>query len=186
MTNARRLTAASAALTLALALAGCAPAVDSIAPGGTTPDASAETPGNPNENEPGDEPDAPAQQAASCEWDAPKLPEQTPVAPEGTAGDLATVLVGSWQFTHYDEGNGFEPMDDTDIRYVFPSADHLIYCQHVPGATEHAENEADITIEGTTIFPPSPHKGFGVLAWSADTMLWQNNYDDSTFLLVRR
>lgn len=103
MTTLRRLTVVSAALALALGLAGCAPEVDSAGPG------------------------------------------------------------------------------DTDA-----SAEQLIYCQHVPGATDHAENSAVITLEGSTITPPSPHKGFEVLAWSEDTMLWKNNYIASTtYLLVR-
>lgn len=184
MTTLRRLTVASAALALALGLAGCAPEVDSAAPGDT--DASTESPGDSNENEPEDEPEAPSQQAASCEWDVPQLAAQDPIAPEGTEGDLATVLVGAWQHTHIDDGGGFEAVDE-DIRYVFLSAEQLIYCQHVPGATDHAENSAVITLEGSTIMPPSPHKGFEVLAWSEDTMLWKNNYIASTtYLLVRR
>lgn len=178
----QRLTVTGAALTIILALAGCAPAVDSEAPGDTPSNGSTESPAATPESET----EEPTQQAASCEWDLPQLSASDPVAPEGTEGDLATVLVGSWQHTYIDEGNGFEAVTK-DIRYVFPSAEQLIYCQHVPGVTEYAENKAAITLDGTTILPPSPHKGYEVLAWSANTMLWQNNYIDGvTYLLVRR
>lgn len=181
LTN-QRLTAAGAALTIALAMTGCASAVDLPAPGATTVDGSSDSPSA----TPGAGTEEPTQQAASCEWDLPQLAAGDPVAPGGTAGDLATVLVGSWQHTHIDEGDGFEAVDE-DIRYVFPSAEQLIYCQHVPGATDHAENKVAITLDGSTILPPSPHKGFEALAWSADTMLWGNNYIDGvTYLLVRR
>lgn len=175
-----RLAVVGAALSMAVVLAGCSPAGDSATPGAmsespaATPDDS--TTGSPKE---------PAQQAASCEWDLPQLPAGAATAPEGTAGDLASVLIGSWQHTHFDSGDGFESLDK-DIRYVFPSTEQLIYCQHVPGITDHAETTAAFTLEGSTILPPSPHTGFEVLAWSDDSMLWQNNLDGSTYLLVRR
>jgi len=130
------------------------------------------------------EPAGPAEQADSCEWDLDRVTaDATP--PSGQAGDLAMVLIGSWQHTHFDTGNGMEA-NTNDIRYVFPSVDDLIYCQHVEGITDHAENRASISLDGTVIQPPSPHPGFEVMAWSADRMLWKNNFDGSTYLLVRR
>lgn len=186
MTNSQRLTGASAilAIGLAFALAGCAPALDSAEPGGaTSPSPTVSPSATPGSGTSGTEKSP--EQAASCEWDSPQLPAAAAVAPKGTVGDLAIALIGSWQHTHFDSGTGFEEVSK-DIRYVFPSTEQLIYCQHVPGVTDHAENAAAYTLEGSTILPPSPHPGFEALAWSGDSMLWKNNRDGSTYLLVRR
>lgn len=113
------------------------------------------------------------------------LSNPSPVAPEGQAGELADVLIGSWQHTHIDGGAGFEAVSK-DIRYVFPSTDQILYCQHVPGVTDHAENSAAVTLEGTYIGLPAPAKGYEVLAWGKDSMLWLNPYDNSHYLLIRR
>src|SRR5690606_31998578 len=108
----------SAALTLALgtaialALTGCigapvtgGPAADPGAPGEPAPTST--EPGEPTEPA---EPEGPAEQAASCEWDIPAV-TASPAPPTGQEGDLATVLIGSWQHTHFDSGDGWEVLD---------------------------------------------------------------------------
>lgn len=183
-----RLGLSGCALLVAALLAGCAADIE-LNPG-PVPGGEVSTPTAPQVDPtgPGDaEEERPAEQAASCEWERPTLvPAAAPAVPEGRSGELRTVLIGSWQHTHLDSGSGLTPVEDKDIRYVFPAADQLIYCQHVPGITDHAENRAPISLDGDTILPPSPHPGFEVLAWSGDTMLWQNNFDGSQYLLVRR
>src|SRR5699024_3078101 len=107
--------------------------------------------------------------------------------PSGTDGSLDTVIIGAWQHTHFDTGGGYEPLGDgTDIRYIFPSTERILYCQDVAGATQQAENAADITLDGTEIVLPSPASGYNVVAWDADTMVWKNHRDGSLYLLQRR
>lgn len=169
---------------LTLALTGC---IGAPVNGGPVTDP-APVESAPASTEPGEpaepaEPAGPVEQAASCEWDIPAV-TANPAPPTGQDGDLATVLIGSWQHTHFDSGDGWEVLDK-DIRYVFPEPGKMIYCQHVPGITDHAETSTTHTLEGTLIAPPS-HKGFDVTAWSANGMVWTNNYDGSSYLLVRR
>ena len=197
------LTFASAA---ALAIAGCTP-IGSEDPTGAPGDAdpSVEAPEATTEPvpepsaEPSDEPDAeetteeapedegPAAQANSCEWDNPKLTANVPGSlPSGQVGDLATAIIGSWQHTHYDSGEGFKVLDDEDIRYVFSSDTTLLYCQHIAGVTDHAENGADITWDDNSIVLPNGTAAYVVESWDESTMLWTNTRDGSTYLLQRR
>lgn len=180
----RRVTLVTLGTALAIALAGCVgpPMTGTPTPDTQTPDVS-QPPGE-NPAPATDEPAGPAEQVASCEWDTARVSADA-ARPTGQAGDLATVLIGSWQHTHVDSGAGMESLEE-DIRYVFPAPDQLIYCQHVAGITDHAENKTTVTLEGTLIAPPAPHPGFEVTAWSADRMVWTNNFDGSTYLLVRR
>lgn len=141
--------------------------------------------------EPEAEPEAtvaePAVQEETCGWDSPAVSGDSGGAPNGQEGDLATVIVGAWQHTHFDSGSGFEPNGPgTDIRYVFPSATRILYCQDVAGATNQAQNAADITLDGTKIVLPGSAPGYTATAWNADTMVWTNNLDGSTYLLKRR
>ncbi|MGO2745318.1 hypothetical protein [Microbacterium sp.] len=53
------------------------------------------------------------------------------------------MLIGAWQHTHTDEGSGFEAVMN-DHRYVLPSPERMLYCQHVPGATDYADQSANI------------------------------------------
>jgi hypothetical protein len=162
---------------LALGLTGCLgqPITGTPAPDTTAPETSAPA---------ADDTTGPAEQVDSCEWEKPGTSSDATL-PSGHVGELAAVLIGSWQHTHYDSGDGMEQVDN-DIRYVFPAPGELIYCQHVPGVTDHAESRAAFTLDGSLISPPSPHKGFEVTAWSADRMAWTNNLDGSTYLLIRR
>lgn len=168
---------------LIVTLTGCAP--ESSGPMQTT---AATAPDAASEPEPTSEPEASAEakpqpQEETCDWDSPAAAGGTD-APSGQEGDISTVLVGAWQHTHYDTGAGFEAVDN-DIRYIFPSAERILYCQHVPGVTEYAENAANFTLNGTSIdLPGAP--GYEVSAWDDDTMLWINRADDSTYLLQRR
>lgn len=148
----------------------------------------------PAEQPPAEEPkaedppqEAPAVQAESCGWDSPKIPGSSSDAPSDQSGGLETAIIGAWQHTHIDSGSGYEPVGDgTDIRYVFPSTTRILYCQDVKGATDQAENAADITLDGTKIVLPGSAPGFEVISWSADTMVWNNNLDGSKYLLHRR
>ncbi len=93
--------------------------------------------------------------------------------------------MGSWQHTHTDEGSGFEEVAN-DHRFVFPSSDRLLYCQHVPGATDHAENAANITLNDTKIELPGGKYGYTVTAWDDDTMLWDNPVGGGYIYLLQR
>ncbi len=170
-----------------LLLAGCAspggedPAVSATAavPGETTDDDTSAS------DDAGDEAvDGPRTQAETCDWDAPALTGAAD-APGGQDGDVHTVIVGAWQHTHVDTGSGFEPVSE-DIRYVFPSDERLLYCQHVAGVTDHAENSADITWDGTRIVLPGGAPGFVVQSWDDAAMVWVNRLDNSIYLLQRR
>lgn len=171
-----------------LALVGCAPEPGEPAPTSAAAndrsDASDTEPAQRPTAEP--EPSTAAQsvvQAESCDWETPAVSAGSD-APTGQAGELTTVIVGAWQHTHIDSGAGFASLDQ-DIRYVFPSSERLLYCQHVPGITDYAEHAADFTLNGTAIeLPGAP--GFVVSEWSSDTMVWLNRTDDSRYLLQRR
>ena len=146
-------------------------AVETPAPGDDAPESSAST--------------APRPVVDSCDWDAAALVGSPSDAASGQHGALRDVIAGSWQHTHFDAGQGFEALGQ-DIRYVFPSDDEILYCQHVPGVTDHAENRASITWEDTTIVLPGGAVRFTVTDWSESSMLWLNHLDNSTYLLVRR
>src|SRR5690606_26149995 len=82
-----------------LAITGCSmtPPADETSPGAA---AEAEAPENEPEAEPaGDD----GTQEETCDWESPRI-SGTAEAPEGQAGELAEVLVGSWQHTHTSEG----------------------------------------------------------------------------------
>src|SRR5690554_1681000 len=162
------------------AITGCStsPAVDAANPGSAT---DVET----SENEPASEPAEEVQsQEETCDWDSPKI-SGTAEVPEAQDGELATVLVGSWQHTHTSEGAGFEEVTN-DHRFVFPSPERMLYCQHVPGAPDHAENAADVTLNGTEIELPGGKYGYTVTAWNEDTMLWDNPVGGGYVYLLQR
>jgi hypothetical protein len=175
----------SCMMVVALSLTGCAPEA------GTSPSplVTAEAPATDEQAPASDEEAAPATQprvqAEECEWDAAASMNDTK-QPAGQEGELRDLIVGSWQHTHYDEGNGYTALDGEDIRYVFPSADRLLYCQHIVGITDHAQNATDITWEGTRIVVPGGAPGFEVVAWNDETMVWVNRMDNSHYLLQRR
>ncbi|SJM52511.1 hypothetical protein CZ774_05665 [Frigoribacterium sp. JB110] len=95
------------------------------------------------------------------------------------------MLVGSWQHTHTDEGSGFEAVTN-DHRFVFPSPDRMLYCQHVPGATEHEENAANVVLNSTRIEWGGGEYGYTVMAWDADTMVWDNAVGGGYIYLLQR
>ncbi len=133
-------------------------------------------------SEPQDAP-SPAQEE-TCDWESPAI-SAAAEAPDGQTGDLSTVLVGAWQHTHFDTGSGYEAVTK-DIRYVFPSTERILYCQHVPGVTDHAENAVDFVLDGFAIDLPGGAPGYVVSDWDADTMVWINRADESRYLLQRR
>lgn len=59
----------------------------------------------------------------------------------------------------------------------------MIYCQDAVGM--QAENSTDVSLAGTSINIEN-HPGFEVLGWDEESMLWRNNHDNTTYLLVRR
>ncbi|PRZ41961.1 hypothetical protein CLV47_10789 [Antricoccus suffuscus] len=120
----------------------------------------------------------------TCDWASPKVSGVAEV-PVGQDGELAEVIVGSWQHTHTDEGNGFVATTN-DHRYVFPSPDRMLYCQHVPGATDHDENAADIVLNGTTIELPGGKYSYTVTAWDEDTLVWDNPVGGGYVYLLQR
>jgi hypothetical protein len=127
-----------------------------------------------------------------CAWDQPRLaPAARPALPEGKAGPLASALIGSWQHTFIDTGGaGYEPTGGgTDIRFVFPDAATMLYCQNVVmGAVKIGprERSAALGLEGDRlVLPGAP--GYTALAWSKDVMLWRNERNPKeTYLLQRR
>lgn len=179
----RRLAAGACALILALSACGSDSPEDKPLPDAETTSAA---PAPTEEAPEAPEPDAaPATQEKTCDWDSGRVKAKA-TAPKGKDGDLATAIIGAWQHTHIDSGSGYEPVKEADIRYVFPSAKEMLYCQDVPGVTDQAQQEAKIKLSGSTIQPPAPHKGFKVVAWDENTMVWNNNLDNSKYLLVRR
>src|SRR5690606_31055944 len=121
---------------------------------------------------------------ASCNWESPRLfaPAE---APTGQEGELATVLVVSWQHTHTDEGSGFEEVEN-DHRYVFTSPERMLYCQHVPGATEHDQSTANVVLNDTAIELPGGQYAYTVTAWDQDTLVWDNPVGGGYVYLLQR
>ncbi|MCZ7531849.1 MAG: hypothetical protein M5U23_00315 [Acidimicrobiia bacterium] len=120
-----------------------------------------------------------------CDWDVERMPSgDTDGLPTSEGDDLATVLIGSWQFTHLGDGTSYTETSK-DLRYVF-TEDTIFYCQDVPGITDKAENSAPLVLEGTLIALAEPAKGFNVVAWNDDVMVWHNLLLDDYFILKRR
>lgn len=152
-------------------------------------EAVAENPAETPANTPATEPDntGPREQAEDCEWSSPTISvASVPSVPAGQEGAIEDVIVGSWQHTHYDSGTGYQPLEGKDIRYVFPSTERILYCQHVPDITDFAENAAPISWDGTRIVLPGSAPGYIVSEWNDSTMVWINRMDDSRYLLQRR
>lgn len=129
---------------------------------------------------------APRQQIEDCGWEAPGLATPAVSLPSGGDGDLGVRLVGAWQHTHFDSGSGFESIEGKDIRYIFPSTERMLYCQHVPNVTDFAEQGTDIALEGQSIVLPGAHPGYTVQEWNDSSMVWVNHMDGSLYLLQRR
>ncbi len=162
-----------------------APASD--APATDTP--SPEMPSSPPVADPVPPEPATVTQEESCDWaSGPLAAGPADDAPAGPGdADLGAALVGAWQHTHIDSGAGFEPLDAaTDIRFVFPSASRLLYCQDIAGILPEAENAADIELAGSDIVLPGDSPGYTVMGWNQDTMVWKNNLDGSVYLVKRR
>lgn len=69
---------------------------------------------------------------------------------------------------------------------MFPSPDRMLYCQHVPGATEYAENAADVVLNGTAIELPGGKYAYTVTAWDDDTLVWDNPVGGGYIYLLQR
>lgn len=127
----------------------------------------------------------------ACNWDSPRLmPTSVPTIPGGQEGDLAIALTGSWQHTFTITNGGVpDPLNDTtDIRFVFPGDDTLIYCQHITGVVEvgPSDNSTAFTIDGNLIDLPMS-AGYTAVAWSDTVMLWDNNtITGEQYVLERR
>lgn len=176
-----RLWSGLGAITLALALlAGCSAEAE--------PESGGKSTAKPTETaEATVEAPATRTQKASCEWDKPRLADGNAEAPGGTDGDLAEALIGSWQHSHTDSGAGYEAVgSDIDIRYVFPSATRIVYCQDVPGATDKAENKAKLILKGPKLVLPGAAPGYTVMSWDENTMVWLNERSGSEKYLLKR
>ncbi len=126
------------------------------------------------------------QQAESCDWSSAALPRSIPSSiPTAAGADIGSALVGAWQHTHFDSGSGYVALKDEDIRFVFPSSGRLLYCQHVPGATQRAERSTDVALKDNAIVIAGA-PGYVVSAWNDQTMVWINRADNSRYLLQRR
>ena len=129
--------------------------------------------------------------ATNCDWGSARLmPTSAPPIPSEQEGDLAEALLGSWQHTYTITGGGApEPLNDTtDIRFVFPGGDAIVYCQHITGVVQVGPNEnaATFTLDGTEIGLPTS-AGYNAAAWSQDVMLWDNNtIPGEQYVLQRR
>lgn len=168
---------------LVFALAGCAPE-GSPSSDGVNEQGSVSEAGSPATEE-GVPEQGNSSQEETCDWDSPRVSAPAEV-PEGQDGELPKVLVGAWQHTHTDEGSGFEEVTN-DHRYVFPSPERMLYCQHVPGATEYADNAANVVLNGTAIELPGGKYAYTVTAWDEDTMVWDNPVGGGyVYLLERR
>lgn len=168
---------------LIFALAGCAPDGEPANDASNEQNSASES-APPTTEDPEEEQSEALVQEETCDWDSPKLSAPAE-APEGQVGDLPKVLVGAWQHTHTDEGSGFEEVTN-DHRYVFPSPDRMLYCQHVPGATEHAANAANVVLNGTAIELPGGKYVYTVTAWDEDTLLWDNPVGGGYVYLLQR
>ncbi|RCS63192.1 hypothetical protein CIK77_03145 [Microbacterium sp. JB110] len=62
----------------------------------------------------------------------------------------------------------------------------MLYCQHVPGATEHEENAANVVLNSTRIEWGGGEYGYTVMAWDADTMVWDNAVGGGYIYLLQR
>lgn len=181
----RHVAAIAMAAAATCVLAGCAqgstPQLDEGT--STTPSAAQEASSAPEEESPAEAGDENSQEE-TCDWDSPKI-SGAAEATDAQDGDLAEVLVGSWQHTHTDEGSGFEEVTN-DHRFVFPAPDRMLYCQHVPGATEHQENATDVVLNDTRIEWGGGDYGYTVMAWDADTMVWDNPVGGGYVYLLQR
>ncbi|MDO5735886.1 MAG: hypothetical protein Q4P15_05380 [Propionibacteriaceae bacterium] len=170
-----------------------APIVDESPSSDTEPVASF-VESSPAEEEPASTTSEPAEpvtvmQEETCDWESePLVPGSAGDVPSGPDdADLGAVLIGAWQHTHIDSGSGYEPVGSgTDIRFVFPSTTRILYCQDIAGILPEGENAADIELAGTDIQIAGAAPVYTVLAWTGDTMVWNNNRDDSLYLLKRR
>lgn len=172
----------AALICAALVLAGCGTSAE---PDNTAGE-SVQTPRTepiPSQDSPAEAAETQAQEE-TCDWESPKI-SGTTEEPAEQEGKLAEMIVGSWQHTHTDEGSGFKATTN-DHRYVFPSSDRMLYCQHVPGATDHDENAADIVLNGTTIELPGGKYSYTVTAWDEDTLVWDNPVGGGYVYLLKR
>ncbi len=164
-----------AASALALGLSSCAVS------GETT---------TPSSSEKSDSPvDASSQASGSvCNWDETRLIVADFTPPTGQQGDLAEILVGEWQYTHYDLGlgGGWESWeDDNDRRYVYADATELVYCVIAKSGDSPSELGATYTVVGDQITLDNGN-GSTAVAWTKDVLLLSNHYDDSLELFHRR
>lgn len=191
MSDKRRFVWAGLAAAGLLIIAGCSSGTTTDEQPSSAAGSASAAPDNaesPAPSEPAPSEEAVRTQEASCEWDSPRLTAGVPELPTGISDDLSQALIGSWQHTHIDSGAGFEPLDKGhDIRFVFPSADTMVYCQDIKGILEEQQNKAAVTLEGTLIGPAGGEPIYKVLAASDDVMLWQNlRLSGETYLLQRR
>lgn len=190
-----RRSSAAGVFASALVLAGCgtSSAPEEVEPDTTTDQQETTSQSDPTADEgptqdpveePAEQPAEAQSQEETCDWDSPRLSGPADV-PDAQTGELSEVLVGAWQHTHTDEGSGFEEVTN-DHRYVFPAPERMLYCQHVPGVTEHAENAADVVLNGTAIELPGGEYSYTITAWDEDTLVWDNPVGGGYIYLLQR
>lgn len=165
---------AAVVLASSVMLVGCVPGQES---------SPSPTPSEPAQSAP----EAPAEEP-SCDWDSPKLVTDTLKIPQGQEGDLATVIIGSWQETHYKSGDTFYPVKEgTDIRDVFTSAGMTLTCESIEGFTHQKEGRIhSFNVEGSKVRYFGYPNTYTMLAWDANSIVWKIDGKDTVTLLQRR
>lgn len=132
-------------------------------------------------------PERARKQAARCDWKTAKIAGSTANVPKAATGALAAALIGAWQHTHIDAGAGFKPLSTgTDIRFVFPSAGGMLYCQDIKDVLAQQENRATFRLKGKDIVLPAPASGYTVRSWDENTMVWVNKRNKTELYLLQR
>ena len=113
-----------------------------------------------------------------------------PEVPTDTSGDVAAAVIGLWQHTYTEDGDGnlSEVSDDsTDIRFSIPDANTFRFCQQVDILGDEPQiNESELTIDGLKLDISAA--GYTVAGWSDDVLRLHNDYfedRDEYFLLER-
>lgn len=168
-----------AASLLALSLASWAAPDEATAP--SSPESIANSSESPAE-------DSSQSDGWGCNWDEARLLGADYDLPSDQQGNLAEVLVGHWQFTHYDLGlgGGWEPwVDEEDRRYVYADTGGLIHCVTSSTGGSPSALGATYSVAGDQITLDNGN-GWTAVSWTQDALLLSNHFDDSLELHHRR
>lgn len=126
----------------------------------------------------------------TCNWDSPAVVVDAAVDPDAKDGELAELLVGAWQRTGYDIGEGYQMYSsdgesaDRDYRFFFTADGEYLFCQNTP-ETDHGERRGDFTLEEATL-DLSDDGSYTALSWNEENMTWKNHLSGATVYLQRR